>query len=50
MQDFCNQIINLIKKKGKEFKEKKEQVIKKIEAECIAKNVFHTYYEHEQPI
>src|ERR1700733_13007724 len=49
MQDFCKQLTDLIKRKGKQLNEKKKQAIKRIEAKDIT-GVCFKYYTHERPI
>src|ERR1700722_460353 len=49
MQDFNKQLIDLIKKKGKELNEKKKQAIKKIKAKDTTETCFD-YSKHAAPI
>jgi len=46
MQDFCEQLTDLIKRKGKRLSEKKEQAIKRIKSKDITRTCFN-YSKHE---
>jgi hypothetical protein len=49
MQDFCKQLKDLIKRKGKQLNQKKEQAIKRIQAKDITGTCFN-YSKHAAPI